>query len=51
VRVSIDGGGFPTWSSNGHALFFIGPDRRIMIADYTTKGDSFLPGKPRVWSL
>ena len=50
VRVSVDGGSFPTWSPNGRELFFLGPDRRIMVAGYTAKGDSFLPGKPTVWS-
>jgi serine/threonine-protein kinase len=44
VSISTAGGGFPLWSSNGHELFFLGPDRRIMVANYTVKGDSFLPG-------
>jgi hypothetical protein len=50
VPISTEGGGFPVWSSNGHELFFIGGDRRIMIVDYTANGHSFSPGKPRVWS-
>ena len=24
--------------------------QRIMVVDYTAKGDSFAPGKPRAWS-
>jgi serine/threonine protein kinase len=50
VPVSTSGGVFPLWSANGHELFFLGLDRRIMVADYTAQGDSFSPGKPRVWS-
>jgi serine/threonine-protein kinase len=50
VAISTDGGGFPVWSSNRHELFFIGGDRRIMVADYSANIHSFSPGKPRVWS-
>jgi WD40 repeat protein len=50
VPISTEGGGFPVWSSNGHELFFLGGDRRIMVADYSASGNSFSPGKPRVWS-
>jgi Tol biopolymer transport system component len=50
VSISTEGGGFPVWSPNGHELFFLTADRRIMVADYTAKRDSFSPGKPRVWS-
>ncbi len=48
--ISTGGGQFPIWSRNGRELFFIAPDRRIMVAAYTAKGDSFASGKPRVWS-
>ncbi len=34
----------------GRELFFLGSDQRIMVADYTAKGDSFAAGKPRAWS-
>jgi len=50
VPISTAGGAFPVWSPNGHELFFLGLDRRIMVADYTAKAESFSPGKPRVWS-
>jgi serine/threonine-protein kinase len=50
VPISTDGGGFPEWSPNGRELFFLGLDRRIMVADYTIKGNSFLTGVPRLWS-
>jgi serine/threonine-protein kinase len=50
VPISTDGGRFPQWSLNGRELFFCSPDHRIMVADYRVRGDSFLSGKPRVWS-
>jgi len=40
---------FALWSRNGHELFFI-VDGRLKVAGYTTKGDSFVAGKPQVWS-
>jgi dipeptidyl aminopeptidase/acylaminoacyl peptidase len=49
-RISAGGGQFPIWSPNGRELFFLGSDQRIMVVDYTAKGESFAPGKPRVWS-
>jgi serine/threonine protein kinase/WD40 repeat protein len=48
--ISTGGGQYPIWSRNGRELFFLAPDRRIMVADCTAKGDSFVAGKPRVWS-
>jgi hypothetical protein len=41
---------FPIWSRAGRQLFYETPENRIMVADYTVQGDSFEPGKPRVWS-
>jgi hypothetical protein len=38
------------WSRNGRELFFRTDDNRIMVADYTVKGDSFAAGKARLWS-
>ena len=49
-QISNGGGLFPVWSHNGRELFFRTEDQRIMVADYTFKGDAFLPEKPRVWS-
>ena len=48
-QVSSGPGMFPIWSRNGHELFFL-EDRRIMVADYTARGDSFVSSKARVWS-
>jgi serine/threonine-protein kinase len=49
-QISIGGGHFPIWSRNGHELFFLGPDQRIRVTEYTASGNSFTPGTPRVWS-
>jgi eukaryotic-like serine/threonine-protein kinase len=38
------------WSRNGRELFFRTDDNRIMVANYTGKGDSFVADKPRMWS-
>jgi serine/threonine-protein kinase len=50
AQVSTGGGRFPIWSRNGRELFYLGPDKRIRVATYTTRGNSFSPGKSRVWS-
>jgi len=48
--ISNSGGAYPVWSRNGHELFFRTDDNRIMVANYTVKGDSFAADKPRLWS-
>jgi Tol biopolymer transport system component len=49
-QISTGGGIFPHWSRDGRELFFESTDRRIMAVSYTAKFDSFVLGKPRVWS-
>ena len=50
-QISNAGGTMPVWSRAGRELFFRPIDEsRIMVAPYETKGDSFVPGKPRLWS-
>jgi eukaryotic-like serine/threonine-protein kinase len=49
-QISTGGGLYPIWSREGRKLFFVAPDRRIMVADYIATGDSFTVGKPQVWS-
>jgi serine/threonine-protein kinase len=50
-QISTGGGGSPMWSNNGRELFYENrADNHIMVVDYTVKGDSFVPGKPRPWS-
>jgi Tol biopolymer transport system component len=48
--ISNSGGTLPVWSPNNHELFYRTEDERIMVANYTVKGDSFVSEKPRVWS-
>ncbi len=50
-QISNSGGMIPTWSRDGRQLFYERlSDARIMVVGYTAKSDSFVPGKPRVWS-
>jgi serine/threonine-protein kinase len=49
-QVSTGGGLYGIWSNNGRELFYETLDYRIMVVDYTVTGDSFVPGKPRLWS-
>jgi hypothetical protein len=49
-QISVGGGLYALWSSNGRELFYETPDYRIMVVDYKVEGASFVPGKPRVWS-
>jgi serine/threonine-protein kinase len=49
-QISSGGGLYGLWAKNGHELFYETGDNRIMAADYTVDGGSFVPGKPRVWS-
>src|SRR5262249_26487055 len=48
-QISAGGGSYPAWSRGGRQLFFKGASERLMVADYTVKGDSFINEKPRVW--
>jgi len=51
-QISVGGGGYPSWSRDGKQLFYRsqGAGNRIMVVDYTAKGDTFTPSRPRVWS-
>ncbi len=49
-QISTGGGLYGLWSNNGRELFYETAANRIMVVDYTVNGDSFVPGKPRVWS-
>ncbi|HLN01698.1 MAG TPA: protein kinase, partial [Bryobacteraceae bacterium] len=49
-QISTGGGLYGIWSNNGRELFYETADSRIMVVEYTVDGDSFVPGKPRVWS-
>jgi serine/threonine-protein kinase len=47
-QISTNGGDLPVWSRSGHDLFYQSGDQ-IMAASYAVTGDTFVPGKPRVW--
>ena len=49
-QISNSGGIVPIWSPNGSQLFYRTEDQRIMVVNYTVKGDSFLADKPRLWT-
>src|SRR5262249_22214028 len=49
-QISVAGGLYAFWGKNGRELFYEAADQRVMKLEYTVKGDSFLPGTPRVWS-
>jgi DNA-binding winged helix-turn-helix (wHTH) protein/Tol biopolymer transport system component len=49
-QVSTDGGRGPRWAHNGGEIIFRSPDDHLMAAAVTTKGNSFQPGKARLWS-
>jgi serine/threonine-protein kinase len=49
VQVSNDGGSMALWSRNGQQLFYRTEDQRIMVANYTVRGESFIPQRPRLW--
>jgi hypothetical protein len=49
VLISNEGGMMPAWSRVGRELFYRTEDQRIMVANYTVKGESFVADRPRVW--
>jgi len=49
-QISKGGGVVPVWSRDGRELLFETLDQRVMAVGYSAMGDSFLAGKPRVWS-
>ena len=49
-QISTSGGSYSYWSHDGRSLYYLTLDLRIMVVDYTTTRESFVAGKPRVWS-
>jgi len=49
-QISVGGGLFPKWSRNSRELFYRTTDSKIMMAAYTTTGDSLHADKPQLWS-
>jgi len=48
--ISNSGGALPVWSPNGRELLYQSGDQ-IMSVEYTTTGNVFSAGKPRVWLM
>jgi serine/threonine protein kinase len=49
-KISTGGGFYAFWSNNGRELFYETTDERIMSVNYKVEADSFVAGKPRLWS-
>jgi serine/threonine-protein kinase len=49
-QISGDGGEMPYWSKTPRQLFYKSQRARMMVLDYSVEGDSFVPGKPRLWT-
>jgi len=49
-QISNNGGVAPMWSRTSRELFYQNLDNRIMVAGYVAAADSFMVGKPRLWS-
>jgi Tol biopolymer transport system component len=51
-QISLDGGTFPMWSRSKPELFFASGfnNGQIMVAPFTTTGDSYRTERPRAWS-
>jgi Tol biopolymer transport system component len=49
-QISTGGGSGPTWSRARHELFYGTPDHRVMVASYSSEGDTFRAEKPRLGS-
>ena len=49
-QISTGGGMMPVWSRNGRELFYRTIDSRILVANYTARGDTFQADKPKLWS-
>ena len=47
-KISNNGGINPIWSRNGHELLYQAGDQ-MMAVNYSAKGDTFAPEKPRLW--
>ncbi len=45
--VSTNGGNQPRWRRDGKELFYLGPDRKLMVVDVKEDGNSFTASSPR----
>jgi eukaryotic-like serine/threonine-protein kinase len=46
IRVSTAGGTFPQWRADGHELFYISPDYKLMAVSLKEAGNSIEPAAP-----
>jgi Tol biopolymer transport system component len=46
-QISTSGGTFPAWSRDGHELYFIGADRKLMAVEVKGEGKSFQASVPK----
>ena len=49
-RISAAGGTNSVWSKSARELAYVTRDNRLMMVSYGINGDTFIPGKPRLWS-
>jgi Tol biopolymer transport system component len=49
-KISSGGGMYAFWSKDRRELFYETAENRIMVAEYTVDGATFVPGKSRPWS-
>jgi len=49
-QISAGDGILARWSRTGQQLMYATSDGRLLAADYEIQGDSFLVGKPRLWT-
>jgi serine/threonine-protein kinase len=50
AQISVEPARGPQWSRTAKEIFYLGTDGRIMVVPYTVNGQTFEPGKPRVWA-
>jgi serine/threonine-protein kinase len=48
-QISTGGGRYAVWGKGNRELLYLTLDDQIMVLDYTTNGQSFVPGRPRTW--
>jgi len=47
VQVSTNGGAFAAWRGDGKELYYLSPDKKLMVVDVKGAGDTFESGVPR----
>jgi Tol biopolymer transport system component len=46
-QISVSGGNFPRWRSDGKEIFYVAPDQRLMAAEVTARGNTVTVGQVR----